>query len=118
MAQFLVDQLTSLGAFNVEKRPVGTHKLEGKEVDLPPVVIGQVGNDPNKVSPSSYLPLSQTVNGLETSTERRLVSSGDRRLAMAMALMLLAHQLVLRLFRHRPLCISFVPPDCVLITPS
>jgi len=54
MAQFLVDQLTSLGAFNVEKRPVGTHKLEGKEVDLPPVVIGQVGNDPNPVPISLY----------------------------------------------------------------
>lgn len=49
MASWLVEQLTSLGAFNVEKRPVGTHTLEGKEVDLPPVVIGQVGNDPNKV---------------------------------------------------------------------
>ena len=49
MAEFLVKQLQSLGAFFVEKRPIGTHKLDGKEVDLPPVVIAQVGQDPKKV---------------------------------------------------------------------
>lgn len=49
MAEFLVQQLKSLGAFFVEKRPIGTHKLDGKEVDLPPVVIAQVGQDPKKV---------------------------------------------------------------------
>ena len=48
MAEFLVQQLTSLGV-KVEKRPIGKHTLEGKEVELPPVVIGQIGNDPNKV---------------------------------------------------------------------
>ncbi|WRT66362.1 uncharacterized protein IL334_003317 [Kwoniella shivajii] len=47
MGTYLVEQLTALGA-TVEKRAIGTHKLEGKEVDLPPVVIGQVGNDPKK----------------------------------------------------------------------
>ncbi|OCF42891.1 glutamate carboxypeptidase [Kwoniella heveanensis CBS 569] len=47
MAEFLIQQLTSLGAW-VEKRPIGTHTLEGKEIDLPPVVIAQVGNDPKK----------------------------------------------------------------------
>lgn len=49
MAEFLVQQLKLLGAFFVEKRPIGTHKLDGKEVDLPPVVIAQVGQDPKKV---------------------------------------------------------------------
>ncbi|WWC70211.1 uncharacterized protein I206_104161 [Kwoniella pini CBS 10737] len=47
MGEYLVQQLTALGA-TVEKRPIGTHTLEGKEVDLPPVIIGQVGNDPKK----------------------------------------------------------------------
>jgi len=50
MAEFLVQQLKTLGAKFVEKRPIGTHKLDGKEVDLPPVVIAQVGEDPKKVS--------------------------------------------------------------------
>ena len=54
MAEWLVQQLTSLGA-TVEKRPIGTHTLEGKEVDLPPVVIGQVGNDPKKVRSTLYI---------------------------------------------------------------
>lgn len=48
MADFLVDQLTALGVKS-EKRPIGTHELGGKEVALPSVVIGQLGNDPKKV---------------------------------------------------------------------
>jgi Cys-Gly metallodipeptidase DUG1 len=53
MAEWLVKQLTALGA-TVEKRPIGSHTLEGKEVKLPPVVIGQVGTDPKKVSFSQH----------------------------------------------------------------
>ncbi len=49
MATFLVKELTALDV-KVEKRAIGSHQLEGKEVDLPPVVIGQIGNDPKKVS--------------------------------------------------------------------
>lgn len=56
MADFLVDQLTTLGV-KAEKRPIGTHELGGKEVALPSVVIGQIGNDPKKVS--SHTSLSQ-----------------------------------------------------------
>lgn len=48
MGEFLLEQLTSLGV-KAEKRPIGTHTLEGKEVDLPPVIIGQIGEDPKKV---------------------------------------------------------------------
>lgn len=48
MGEFLLEQLTSLGV-KAEKRPIGTHSLEGKEVDLPPVIIGQIGQDPKKV---------------------------------------------------------------------
>lgn len=47
MADFMHDQLIALGC-TAEKRPIGTHKLSGKEIDLPPIVIGQIGNDPKK----------------------------------------------------------------------
>ncbi|RSH87405.1 hypothetical protein EHS25_003315 [Saitozyma podzolica] len=47
MGDFLLEQLTTLGV-TAEKRAIGTHVLEGKEVDLPPVIIGQIGNDPKK----------------------------------------------------------------------
>ncbi|TXT07163.1 hypothetical protein VHUM_03333 [Vanrija humicola] len=49
MAEFLVKQLTSLGV-KVEKRPIGSHKIGDTEVALPPVVIGEIGNDPKKVN--------------------------------------------------------------------
>jgi len=52
MADWLVQQLTTLGA-TAEKRDIGTHELAGKECKLPSVVIGQLGNDPKKVCPSS-----------------------------------------------------------------
>jgi Cys-Gly metallodipeptidase DUG1 len=46
MGQFLVDELTGLGA-EVETRPLG--KQPGKEnLELPPVVIARYGNDKNK----------------------------------------------------------------------
>lgn len=48
MAEWLLNQLKSLGVTNAEKRPIGNHTLEGKEVPLPPVIIGQLGNDPKK----------------------------------------------------------------------
>ena len=48
MADWLVSQLTTLGA-KAEKRDIGTHELAGKQVKLPSVVIGQLGNDPKKV---------------------------------------------------------------------
>jgi hypothetical protein len=50
MAEWLLNQLKSLGVTNAEKRAIGSHTLEGKEVPLPPVIIGQLGNDPKKVS--------------------------------------------------------------------
>lgn len=48
MADWLVSQLTDLGVKS-EKRDIGTHELAGKQVKLPSVVIGQIGNDPKKV---------------------------------------------------------------------
>jgi Cys-Gly metallodipeptidase DUG1 len=41
MAEWLLQQLISLGV-KAEKRGIGQHKLEGKDVDLPPVIIGQL----------------------------------------------------------------------------
>lgn len=57
MGEFLLEQLTSLGV-KAEKRAIGTHTLEGKEVDLPPVIIGQIGQDPKKVCVHSLHSLS------------------------------------------------------------
>ena len=56
MADFLMDQLTSLG-IKAEKRSIGTHTFDGKEMDLPPVIIGQLGDDPKKASFARYLPV-------------------------------------------------------------
>jgi Cys-Gly metallodipeptidase DUG1 len=49
MADWLANELESLGA-TVEKRPLGKQELDGVELDLPPALLGQLGNDPNKVS--------------------------------------------------------------------
>ncbi|KAJ9097379.1 hypothetical protein QFC19_006849 [Naganishia cerealis] len=47
MAEWLSDKLQSLGV-KVEKRPLGKQILEGQELDLPPALLGELGNDPNK----------------------------------------------------------------------
>ena len=52
MSDFLLEQLTSFGV-KAEKRMIGSHKIDGKEVELPPVIIGEIGNDPKKASPIS-----------------------------------------------------------------
>lgn len=56
MADFLMEELTSLGV-KAEKRSIGTHVIEGKEKDLPPVIIGELGNDPNKVKNLMMIPM-------------------------------------------------------------
>ena len=48
MADWLKAELESLGA-TVEKRPLGKQMLDGVELDLPPALLGQLGNDPKKV---------------------------------------------------------------------
>lgn len=47
MADFLVDQLESLGAA-VRKASLGKQELEGSTIDLPPAVLAQLGDDPKK----------------------------------------------------------------------
>lgn len=48
MAEWLSEKLQSLGV-KVESRPLGKQMLEGQELDLPPALLGELGNDPNKV---------------------------------------------------------------------
>ncbi|KAJ9108763.1 hypothetical protein QFC21_000083 [Naganishia friedmannii] len=47
MAEWLSEKLQSLGV-KVESRPLGKQMLEGQELDLPPALLGELGNDPNK----------------------------------------------------------------------
>jgi acetylornithine deacetylase/succinyl-diaminopimelate desuccinylase-like protein len=47
MADFLVDELKALGA-NVETRDLGKQDWHGTSLDLPPIVLATVGNDPQK----------------------------------------------------------------------
>lgn len=47
MADFVVSEFTKLGA-KMEKRDIGYHQMDGQDVPLPPIVLGQYGNDPSK----------------------------------------------------------------------
>lgn len=47
MADWLEREFTNVGA-SVTKRPLGKQKFGEREVDLPPVLLGAVGNDPAK----------------------------------------------------------------------
>ncbi|KNC98799.1 metallodipeptidase [Spizellomyces punctatus DAOM BR117] len=47
MGQWLVSELKRLGA-SVNIHNPGKQTLEGKELELPPIVLGQYGSDPNK----------------------------------------------------------------------
>lgn len=48
MADWLAAELENLGA-TIEKRPLGKQMLDGVELDLPPALLGVLGNDPKKV---------------------------------------------------------------------
>lgn len=47
MAEFLIQELKELDAL-VETRELGQHTWQGKEYDLPPIILASVGNDPEK----------------------------------------------------------------------
>ncbi|KAI8641183.1 hypothetical protein BD408DRAFT_418534 [Parasitella parasitica] len=47
MSEWLVDELKSLGA-DVETRDLGKQNWHGQELDLPPVVLATIGNNPEK----------------------------------------------------------------------
>ncbi len=53
MSDFLVEKLATLG-IKAEQRAIGSHILEGKDTELPPVVIAETGKDPKKASITSY----------------------------------------------------------------
>ncbi|KAI9322111.1 hypothetical protein BX666DRAFT_1891750 [Dichotomocladium elegans] len=48
MADFLVEELTRLGATAIEKRELGIQNFQGATLRLPPVVLATVGADPSK----------------------------------------------------------------------
>ena len=47
MAFYLEAQLKACGV-ETKTVPLGKHSMEGQELDLPPLVLGRIGNDSNK----------------------------------------------------------------------
>lgn len=47
MANFLENQLKSYGV-ETKQVPLGKHVMDGQELELPPAILGRIGNDPNK----------------------------------------------------------------------
>jgi Cys-Gly metallodipeptidase DUG1 len=48
MGEWLITELTRLGFTEIEKRDPGMQTLEGKEIPLPPIVLGSYGKDKSK----------------------------------------------------------------------
>ena len=53
MGEFLVKELQSLGV-QTRSVDVGKQTLEGEEIQLPPVILGWIGNDPKKKTVQLY----------------------------------------------------------------
>lgn len=47
MAQWLETQLSKYGV-NTAKIPLGNQPIDGQELDLPPAIVGRIGEDPKK----------------------------------------------------------------------
>lgn len=47
MSEFLVEELKALGA-SVETRDLGKQDWHGQQLDLPPIVLATIGNNPEK----------------------------------------------------------------------
>ena len=47
MAEFMDDQLRALGV-QTRLEDLGAETLDGHQIKLPPVVLGKIGEDPNK----------------------------------------------------------------------
>lgn len=47
MADWMQSQLEALGV-KVDRRALGKHMMDGKELELPPVLLGTYGSDPKK----------------------------------------------------------------------
>ena len=48
MADWLLASLNKLGCKNAELKPLGKQTLDGKEIELPPVIFADYGNDSKK----------------------------------------------------------------------
>ena len=53
MAEFVVKELESLGV-NVRKVDLGKHTLDGQEIELPPAILGWIGDDKSKKTVQLY----------------------------------------------------------------
>ena len=53
MADYLKKQLTDVGC-DVRAVPLGTQNLDGQDIELPPVLLASIGNDPNKKTILTY----------------------------------------------------------------
>ena len=53
MANYLKQQLTDVGC-DVRAVPLGTQNINGQDIQLPPVLLGSIGNDPNKKTILTY----------------------------------------------------------------
>jgi hypothetical protein len=47
MAKFLNDHLKKVGV-ETQLTELGKHVMDGQELDLPPAILGRIGNDPKK----------------------------------------------------------------------
>lgn len=47
MADFLDNQLKWYGV-ETKQMPLGNHVMDGQELELPPVILGRIGNDKSK----------------------------------------------------------------------
>lgn len=55
MSEYISKTLQSYGV-EVELRPLGKQMMEGQELDLPPAILGSLGNDPKKVNEKGHTP--------------------------------------------------------------
>ena len=53
MADFLKAELEALGV-KVKFVPLGKQVLDGQEIDLPPAILGEIGNDKSKKTVGLY----------------------------------------------------------------
>lgn len=53
MAEFVVQELEALGV-KTRKVDLGKNMLDGQEIELPPAILGWIGNDKNKKTVQLY----------------------------------------------------------------
>lgn len=92
MAEFLENELKAVGC-DVRPVPLGRHVMDGEDLELPPALLAQIGNDPSKktillyghfdVQPVSRTrlcrPLQSDISPLTSGSERRWMGHGTFR---------------------------------------